>query len=210
MIGIIDYGMGNIQSVRNALERAGTSARIVLQGAELAECDGLVLPGVGAFGQAMANLTAAGMVRAIANRVADGTPLLGICLGLQLLAEGSEEHGWHPGLGLVPGRVRRMRVAPGSHLPHVGWNEARRTPVDDAGLFEGVPDPSSFYFVHSYALDCDPGVVIATTDYDGPVTAAIRFGSVFATQFHPERSQTNGLRILRNFVAHVAARCAHA
>jgi glutamine amidotransferase len=210
MIGIIDYGMGNIQSVRNALEREGASAGIIEDGARVSGCDALVLPGVGAFGQAMENLRARGFTEPIRQCVADGTPLLGICLGLQLLAEGSEEHGWHDGLGIIPGQVRLIPVARGSRLPHVGWNVVRRTAVDSGGQFDGVADGAAFYFVHTYALQCPVEIVTATADYDGPVTAAIRAGSVFATQFHPERSQSNGLRLLRNFVAHVNGRIARA
>lgn len=203
MIGVIDYGMGNIQSVLNAFARIGTPARTVTSGSDLAGCEALVLPGVGAFSKAMSNLRAAGMVDGIRGRVADGVPLLGICLGLQLLADESEEHGRHEGLGIIPGRVRTIPVPAGYHLPHIGWNGVSITTQGRAGLFAGVPDDSCFYFVHSYALECDSRFVAATTDHGVPIVAAVQSGSVWAAQFHPEKSQANGFRLLRNFVQHM-------
>ncbi len=203
MIGVIDYGMGNIQSVLNAFARIGTPARTVTSGPDLAGCEALVLPGVGAFSKAMSNLRAAGMVDGIRGRVADGVPLLGICLGLQLLADESEEHGRHAGLGIIPGRVRTIPVPAGYHLPHIGWNGVSITPQGHGGLFAGVPEGSCFYFVHTYALECDSRFVAATTDHGVPIVAAVQSGSVWAAQFHPEKSQANGFRLLRNFVQHV-------
>lgn len=205
MIGVIDYGMGNIQSVLNAFARIGSSARTVTSGPDLAKCDALVLPGVGAFSKAMANLRAADMVDGICGRVADGVPLLGICLGLQLLADESEEHGCHAGLGIIPGKVRTIPVPDGYDLPHIGWNEVSITPQGRSGLFAGVPDDSCFYFVHSYALECDSRYVAATTDHGVPIVAAVQSGSVWAAQFHPEKSQANGFRLLQNFVQHTEA-----
>ena len=204
MIGIVDYGMGNIQSVRNAFVRLGSSVRIVTSGREIAECRGLVLPGVGAFHMAMQNLSQMGLIPSIQQVVAQGTPLLGICLGLQLLAESSEEHGQHEGLGLIPGRVRRIPVSPGHRLPHIGWNTVSLRPRTDDVLFAGIKNESAYYFVHSFMLDCEARYVTAVTDHGGPVTAAVQSGSIFAVQFHPEKSQTNGLRLLKNFVRQVA------
>lgn len=206
MIGIIDYGMGNIQSVQNAFERVGGKVEIVSTGAALAACEGLVLPGVGAFSKAMENLTKRGLIEPLKRRVADGVPLLGICLGLQLLADSSEEFGDHRGLGLIPGRVRLIPIRPGFQLPHIGWNTVEYTAPTDGGLFKGVKDGGSFYFVHSYMLDCDSKFVTAVTGHGARVTAAIQHGNVFAAQFHPEKSQSNGLRMLKNFVQVVADR----
>ena len=206
MIGIIDYGMGNIQSVQNAFERVGGKVGIVNTSAALAGCEGLVLPGVGAFSKAMENLGKLGLIEPLKCRVADGVPLLGICLGLQLLADSSEEFGDHCGLGLIPGRVRLIPVRPGFHLPHIGWNTVEYTASVDGGIFKGVKDGGSFYFVHSYMFDCDPKFVTAVTDHGARVTAAIQYDNVFAAQFHPEKSQTNGLRMLKNFVQIVADR----
>lgn len=208
MIGVIDYGMGNIQSVLNALEKVGSPARIVTTSEAMEDCGGLVLPGVGAFSKAMDNLAGMGLVGAIRKSVESGTPLLGICLGLQLLAEESDEHGRHEGLGIIPGRVRRLPVAPGYRLPHIGWNEVKLTPLGDAGMFAGIKDDSTFYFVHSYMLECDPKFIAATTDHGCTVTAAVQSGAVYAAQFHPEKSQANGLRLLRNFVRRVAGTAA--
>lgn len=204
MIGIVDYGMGNIQSVLNSFARAGSEARIVTSGRELAECGGIVLPGVGAFSKAMENLRNQGLVEPLKRASADGVPLMGICLGLQLLAESSEEHGSHEGLGIVPGHVRRVPVTPGHRLPHIGWNQVRIRPGADG--FEGIKDGSCFYFVHSYMMECDPRYVAATTDHGCEVTAAIQARNVFATQFHPEKSQAVGLQLIRNFIGRVAAR----
>ena len=204
MIGIIDYGMGNIQSVKNALLRVGGNVEIVTTGKQLASCEGLVLPGVGAFSKAMENLAMLGLVEPLKSTVAHGTPLLGVCLGLQLLADSSEEFGDHPGLGLIPGRVCRIPVKQGYHLPHIGWNPVKYNYSQETGIFKGVREDSSFYFVHSYMFDCDPSFVSAVTDHGTAVTAAVQHGNIYATQFHPEKSQTNGLRVLKNFVELVA------
>jgi glutamine amidotransferase len=204
MIGIIDYEMGNIQSVRNAFLRVGGNVEIVTTVESLTSCEGLVLPGVGAFSKAMENLAKLGLVESIKRKVANGTPLLGVCLGLQLLADSSEEFGDHPGLGLIPGRVRRIPVKPGHHLPHIGWNSVKYTNPQETGIFKGVADDSAFYFVHSYMFDCDPSFVTAVTNHGARVTAAIQRGNIYAAQFHPEKSQTNGLRLLKNFVGLVA------
>jgi glutamine amidotransferase len=204
MIGIIDYGMGNIQSVLNAFERLGHSAQIVTTGRQLKECTGMVLPGVGAFSKAIENLHKMDLVEPIKDVVAAKTPLLGICLGLQLLADESEEYGKHKGLGLIPGQVRMLPVKSGYHLPHIGWNEVKISPRVDEGIFKGIKEDSCFYFVHSFMLECDPKFITAVTDHGCTVTAAIQRGLVFAAQFHPEKSQANGLRLLKNFIERVA------
>ena len=204
MIGIIDYGMGNIQSVQNAFLRVGGNVEIVATGDELSHCDGLVLPGVGAFSKAMQNLEAQRIILPLKQLVTNGMPLFGICLGLQLLADSSEEFGDSTGLGLIPGRVIRIPIMPGYHLPHIGWNSVDYTTPQETGVFKGVKDGGSFYFIHSYMFDCDPSFIVAVTDHGVKVTAAIRSGNIFATQFHPEKSQTNGLQMLKNFVELVA------
>jgi glutamine amidotransferase len=148
----------------------------------------------------MENLRTLKLIGPLRRKVEEGTPLLGICLGLQLLAEVSEEFGTHQGLGLIPGRVRLIPVQPGYHLPHIGWNVVRYTATPGSGLFHGVKDGGSFYFVHSYMIECDPKYITAITDHGGRVTAAVQYGNIFASQFHPEKSQSNGLRMLKNFI----------
>ena len=207
-ITIVDYGMGNLRSVGNALRRVGSASTISSDPADVVGADALVLPGVGAFGEAMRNLEAAGLDHAIRSAVDDGVPLLGICLGMQLLAESSEERGSYRGLGIVPGHVRRV-PAPSLRLPHMGWNTLT-FPRPDV-LFDGIEPESAFYFVHTYELEADAGDVIAVSDYGGSVVSAVRRGHVAATQFHPERSQTKGILLLGNFVRSVhagaSARC---
>jgi glutamine amidotransferase len=198
MIGIVNYGMGNLRSVEKAFEAVG--ARVVLSSdeAELAECHALVLPGVGAFGDGMAGLRARGLDRFVVRRVGDGVPLIGLCLGLQLLFEESEEFGAHTGLGLLRGRVVRfpesVRV-----IPHTGWNAVR--PTREAPLFEGIADESYFYFVHSFYVEpADPEDALATTEYRGVVFPSVcGRGAVYGAQFHPEKSHHAGLRMLGNF-----------
>ncbi len=202
MIGIVDYGMGNIQSVKNAFERLNAKVHIVTSPEDLAQCSGIILPGVGAFSKAMANLREMRLIAPLKAKVDDGTPVLGICLGMQLLAQVSEEHGQHEGLGIIPGKVRLIPVGNTLRLPHIGWNEVR--PVRPGALFKGLKENATFYFVHSFMLECDPGNLTALTDYGGNVTAAIQHGSVFAVQFHPEKSQTNGSLLLRNFIDFVS------
>ena len=197
-ITIIDYGMGNLQSVRNALARCGADADISDSPDDITTADALVLPGVGAFGEAMRNLRASGQADAIRAAVGDHVPLLGICLGMQLLAETSEERGTFEGLGILPGHVRRIPVPAGLRLPHMGWNTITFPRADP--LFDGVEAGSAFYFVHTYELDGDSDDVIAHTDYGVPVVAAVRRDQVWATQFHPERSQSTGKALLRSFL----------
>ena len=198
MIGVVDYGMGNLRSVLNALEAIEAPARLVATPEEARAAERLVLPGVGAFGAAMERLDAQGFADALPDLVAGGRPLLGICLGMQLLADRSTEHGDHRGLGLIPGDVVRIQTDPSLRVPHVGWNDAaivRETP-----LLCDLSDPPSFYFVHSYVFQtADPGAVTATTDYGRPLTACVEGDGVYGAQFHPEKSQRDGLALLRNF-----------
>ncbi len=198
-IVIVDYGMGNIQSVRSAFERLGCTVHLADRPEDLETAEALVLPGVGAFGRAMENLNQRGFSDAMRHAVLERhVPLLGICLGMQLLVEHSEERGEHKGLGLIPGEVRTIPVPHGLRLPHIGWNGL--TVTQPSPLLKGVKDGDAVYFVHSLMVDCPAEYVIATCDYGMPVTACIAKDRVFGAQFHPERSQRKGLRLLRNFI----------
>lgn len=198
-IDIIDYGMGNLQSVRNALERLGCEVRISNDPAALAEADALILPGVGAFGEAMYNLEQRKLIEPLRRAVLEeGKPLLGICLGMQLLADSSEERGNFQGLSLIPGQVREIPVSEGLRLPHIGWNGVSIHKRDP--LFREIHEGGAFYFVHSYRFECDPAYIAGVTDYGTDITAAVQKDRIFGVQFHPERSQHKGLRLLRNFV----------
>lgn len=196
---VVDFGMGNLASVQRAFEECGAPVEVTPDPARLAKASHLVLPGVGAFGDAMGRLAAGGWIEPIRQAAADGVPTLGICLGMQLLADQGEENGQHEGLGLVPGRVRRLQPLRGERVPHVGWNEvAQQRPYP---LFDGIPDRADFYFVHSYHFDAAPGAeVAACTPYCGEFVAVVRCGNVWGTQFHPEKSSRLGLRLLRNFL----------
>ena len=203
MIAIIDYGMGNLRSVQKAFEKVGFAAKVTADPADLRDAEKLVLPGVGAFKDCMDNLREGGFIEPIRRHVESGRPFLGICLGLQLLFSESEEFGHHQGLGIIPGRVVRfpadMHLA-GEELkvPHMGWNQIRLR--QDAPLFQGVDESSAVYFVHSYyVIPDDPTVVATVTDYGIEFCSAIRRDNVMAVQFHPEKSQQLGLRILKNF-----------
>ncbi|MCS6800884.1 MAG: imidazole glycerol phosphate synthase subunit HisH [Chloroflexota bacterium] len=199
MIAIVDYGMGNLHSVRHAFELVGAEVRVTRDPEELYAAERIVLPGVGAFGECVKNLEASGLRAVLAELVLErGTPFLGICLGMQVLATLGEEFGRHEGLGWVPGVVRRF-AGEGLRIPHVGWNEI--APQIESPLFRGLGHAPCFYFVHSYHfVPDDPRVVAATCDYGGPFPAAILSRNIFATQFHPEKSQAVGLRLLENFL----------
>jgi glutamine amidotransferase len=203
MITIIDYGMGNLRSVQKGFERVGFSARVTGDPRDVERAERLVLPGVGAFRDCIHNLREGGFIAPILQHVASGRPFLGICLGLQLLFTESEEFGRHQGLGIIPGKVVRFpagMTADGAELkvPHMGWNSLGiRRP---APIFQGIADGSAVYFVHSYyVVPDDPTVVAAETEYGLPFCAAVWKENVMATQFHPEKSQTVGLKILENF-----------
>lgn len=191
--------MGNLRSVENAISAVGGAPRLSSDPEEVRRSSRLILPGVGAFGDAMANLRSGGLDRALIDAVASGVPLLGLCLGLQLLFSESDEFGRHEGLALIPGRVRRFDV-PGLHVPHVGWNQLESLRNDP--LLEGVPEGTYFYFVHSYFVEPDmPDDVLAWTSYGGMFCSVARRRSVWGAQFHPEKSQDAGRRLLGNFLA---------
>jgi len=202
-IAIIDYGMGNVRSLMNALEYIGEEASVTADFAELQDADRLVLPGVGAFGDAMAAINAKGL-RPVLDRLVleDAKPVLGVCLGMQLFAKRSFEHGEHEGLGWLDAEIRPLDVAPPAKVPHVGWNAVHFAP--DEWLFKGLPSgESDYYFVHSFHMVCNaPSDRVGTTDHGGTVTAAVRRANMVATQFHPEKSQDNGLQLLQNWLAH--------
>lgn len=202
MIGIISYGIGNVASVANALGHAGVPCALVTEPAELKQYRKLLLPGVGAFGKAMERLRALGFAEAVSEAVLQReTPLLGICLGMQLLASRGYEFGETEGLGLIDGSVRRLDTRGESlRLPHIGWNDL--TPAGDSPLLAGLPEDATCYFAHSYVFEpADPGAVQGVTEYGGPQVAVVAKGCVYGTQFHPEKSQESGLQILKNFGA---------
>ncbi len=199
MIAIIDYQMGNLRSVQKAFERVGEQALITSDPRQVLQADKLVLPGVGAFRDAIAELRRRGLTGPICEAIAAGKPFLGICLGLQLLFDVSYEDGQHEGLGVLRGQVVRFQVPPEFKVPHMGWNQARIR--RHAPVLEGIADGTHFYFVHSYyVVPEDPNVVAIEADYHRPFCAMVWRDNVFATQFHPEKSQAQGLRILENFV----------
>lgn len=206
MIAIVDYGMGNLRSVEKGIARSGAATLVTSDPAQILAARGVVLPGVGAFGACMDNLARYGLTDTIRRVVDSGRPFLGICLGLQLLFEESEEFGPVAGLGILRGRVVRFAgpALEGLKIPQMGWNRLRvRRPVAELA---GLGDEPFVYFVHSYyAVPDDPGLVVASTDYGVEFAAAISWRNVFACQFHPEKSQAVGLRILENFVGRVRA-----
>jgi glutamine amidotransferase len=203
-VGIVNYGMGNLGSVRRALEDLGAEAFIAEHPAALFDANRIVLPGVGAFSEGMSRLHAGGWVEPLCRLARDeGRPLLGICLGMQMLGTAGDEGGMNKGLDLVSGTVRRLdALGCRLRIPHVGWNDI--AVVEGDPLFAHVPQQSDFYFVHSFALQAAcPGDVTATAVYDIPVVASVRSGHVFGTQFHPEKSSKAGRQVLRNFLDYV-------
>jgi glutamine amidotransferase len=197
-ITIVDYGMGNLRSVQKAFEKLGCAATIVQSPADVAQAEKLVLPGVGAFRDAIGELNRLRLSQPVIDHIRAGKPFLGICLGLQLLFDVSYEDGEWPGLGLIPGKVVRFAPQPGLKIPHMGWNELIIERPNR--LLAGISEPISVYFVHSYhVVPVDPSVIAARTDYGGLFVSMIAKDNLFATQFHPEKSQAAGLKILRNF-----------
>ena len=194
MIAVVDYGVGNLRSVERALVHAGAEPVITADPDELQRAEGLVLPGVGAFAAAVGKLLANGLGRRVADLARHGKPVLGVCLGYQLLFDESTEGGRHEGLGLLPGRV--LRVEGSAHLPVIGWSRLKQTAP--SSLWDGVADEAYFYFVHSYAPESSESAIGCAAH--SPAAAAAR-GNVMGTQFHPEKSSADGLRIYRNFVA---------
>lgn len=197
-VAVVDYGVGNLRSVERALARAGAEAVITPDPRVVAGCEGVVLPGVGAFAPAAELLHSTGLGAAVVDAARRGRPVLGVCLGFQLLFETSEEGEGGTGLGLLAGRVVRI-AAPGLKVPHMGWNRLRIRRPDP--LLEGVGEGAWCYFVHSYTAVCRAADLVATTDYGGELAAVSRFGSVAGTQFHPEKSGPAGLLIYANLVA---------
>jgi glutamine amidotransferase len=204
VVAVADYGAGNLVSIDQALTAVGTDVVIAREPAALRGADGLIVPGVGAAAPAMERLTAAGLVEPIRDWIAAGRPYLGICLGLQLLFEGSDEDGAET-FGILPGRTVRLRDAP--TLPHIGWNQVERR--HDHPLFAGIADGADFYFVHSYAGEIGPSrpeAILAETTHGRRFTSAVALDNVVGVQFHPERSGDDGLRLLGNFAAFVGSR----
>jgi imidazole glycerol-phosphate synthase subunit HisH len=194
---IVDYGSGNLRSVQKAFEHVGVSTVVGSDAQAMRDAAALVLPGVGAFGAAMTQLVGKGLAEPLIERIEAGVPFLGVCLGLQLLFEASDEDPGVKGLGLIQGDVRSLPAT--VKVPHIGWNQAELCECSD--LFEGIPDGSAFYFVHSYAVvPRSPGDVMCMTDYDGVTfVSGIEADNIVAVQFHPEKSSTLGLRFYRNF-----------
>ena len=198
MIAIIDYDMGNLRSVAKAFEKVGADAAPTRDPSVIADSSHVVLPGVGAFKDCMRNLEEYGLVKPIIRAIEAGKPFLGICLGLQLLFDESEEFGPHRGLGVIKGRVVRFPEGRGLKVPHMGWNEAKKR--KDSRLLADIEDSSYFYFVHSYyAVPDDPSVTLTSTGYGVEFTSSVEKDNVMACQFHPEKSQRTGLRVLKNF-----------
>ncbi|MDD3585857.1 MAG: imidazole glycerol phosphate synthase subunit HisH [Thermoguttaceae bacterium] len=205
MLAIIDYGMGNLRSVQKALEHVGVPACFTSDPKVVLDADHVVLPGVGAIAEAMLELERHHMIDAIHQIIEKGIPFIGICLGFQLLFDSSEENGLHPGLGLLKGKVRLFQLPREYAVPHMGWNQLT-WPTDASGkkkispLFQGLDEGTHVYFVHSYyAQPEDEAVVAAWTDYGRPFCSAVTQNNIYGTQFHPEKSQSVGLTILKNF-----------
>lgn len=195
-IAIIDYGLGNLRSVIRGLEKAGADAVITCDREIIASADGLVLPGVGAFHEGMDQL---GLLQGTVTEAVRQVPLLGICLGMQMLMETSEEHGIHKGLCLIPGSVRRFPRVVGMKVPHMGWNSLTVEKPDNP-LFDGFRQDEYVYFVHSYYADTAPEYTLTSTEYICPFASSVFNGNVFGVQFHPEKSGAAGLRLLSNFI----------
>lgn len=200
MIGIVQYGLGNVRSVAGAVERLGFDPVLTDCPELLARADKLILPGVGAFGDGMKNLRDRGLVEALHHLVREEKkPILGICLGFQLMAERGYEFGSHQGLGWIKAEVVKMDAQAGLRLPHVGWNDLYQ--VKESLLFKGIPSNALFYYVHSYHARCEErGIVVGESEYGCRFVAAVEKGNIFGTQFHPEKSQQWGLELLRNFL----------
>jgi glutamine amidotransferase len=198
MITIVDYSVNNLRSVQKAFEHLGHQTLVTSDPREVARAEKLVLPGVGAFGTAMANLRARQLAEPLVDAVSSGTPLLGVCLAMQLFFDWSQELGLHSGLGLLPGKVEKLAESPGLKIPHMGWS-ALSFPRGSR-LFAGLDDGAMVYFVHSYrAVPDDPACVCATARHGEEFPAAVESGNLFACQFHPEKSSAAGLKILDNF-----------
>lgn len=199
MVAVIDYDAGNIKSVEKAVMALGGNVKITRRRDEILSADHIILPGVGSFGEAMDKLHEYDLTEVIGEAVRRQIPFLGICLGLQLLFQGSEESEGVEGLGILPGRIVRLPEEAGLKIPHVGWNSLQF--ANEGRLFEGIPEDAYVYFVHSYYLQAeDPDIVTAVTEYGTRIHASVEQGNVFACQFHPEKSSDVGMHILRNFM----------
>jgi glutamine amidotransferase len=203
-IAVLDYGIGNLRSAQKALQRVGAEAELTADAGWIGESDGVVLPGVGAFGRCMEALRGARLDQVAVEVIDRGVPFLGICIGMQMLFEGSDESPGVPGLGVLPGRCRLLPDT--VKRPQMQWNVIERR--GEPGLLRGLDDPLWAYFVHSYAADTDDAIVAATCAYGGPVVAVVEQANVWATQFHPEKSSQTGLAALANFVTRAADRVA--
>ncbi|HET6772294.1 MAG TPA: imidazole glycerol phosphate synthase subunit HisH [Acidimicrobiales bacterium] len=200
LIAVLDYGIGNLHSAQKALQRVGADARLTADPALVRDAAGVVLPGVGNFGRCIQALESAGLDELAIECAASGRPFLGVCVGMQMLYQGSEESPTVPGLGVLPGTIRRL--PDGVKRPQMQWNIV--VPTEPSGLLAGLPEPVWAYFVHGFAAD-NRHHAVAVCDYGGPVVAAVEDGALWATQFHPEKSGASGLRILANFVDRAAA-----
>jgi glutamine amidotransferase len=199
MIAIIDYGMGNLHSVGKAVERLGFDVVVTADASQIMASSAAILPGVGAFGDAVSELRSSGLFEVVRNYARSGKPLLGICLGMQLLFDKSEEHGVHEGLGLLPGHV--VRFQGDFKVPHMGWNKLQYTKAGAVGSLLSGLEEGYVYFVHSYHVKPDrPGDLLASTDYHGPVTAIVGHENVYGMQFHPEKSGELGIKLLGQFL----------
>ncbi len=197
MIAIVDYGAGNLRSVANAITKLGYKSKVTSSPSEVLNAQAVILPGVGAAADTMANLQALGLVSPIRHFVAEDRPFFGVCIGLQILFTGTEEGGWHECLGVIQGRVRRLPS--GLKIPHMGWNQVKQKVSHP--IFEGIPDEANFYFVHSYYGEPDDKSLVASeTDYGIPICSMIARGNLVATQFHPEKSGEFGLKMYDNFI----------
>ena len=200
MIKIVDYGMGNLRSVQKAFEKLNIPATICSNASELAQADKIVLPGVGAFRDAIREIRNHDLAGPVTDHIESGKPFLGICLGLQLLFDVSYEDGEWEGLGVLPGKVVRFEDEPGLKIPHMGWNQVDR--VGQADLFAGTPQDAHFYFFHSYyVVPEDESVIAGKTHHGNIFTSSISRNHLYATQFHPEKSQQHGLKLLENFAS---------
>ncbi|MEJ6580842.1 MAG: imidazole glycerol phosphate synthase subunit HisH [Akkermansiaceae bacterium] len=197
---IVDYGMGNLSSVKRALEEIGAPVYISGDPAEVKEATSIILPGVGAFGEGMVQLESTGLADALREHCAGGEiPLLGICLGMQLLADRGSEGGDTKGLGLIPGTINRLQPQNEERLPHIGWNEAH--PSEEHPMFTDIPSSTDFYFVHSFHFDQAENHTVATTPYAGGLSSVVALKKIWGVQFHPEKSSKAGLQLLHNFVS---------
>lgn len=195
-IVIVDYGLGNLRSVYRGLEKSGAIPLITPDIEAIAAADAIVLPGVGAFRDGMEQI---GEMQQVLTEAADSVPILGICLGMQMLLDWSEEQGLHAGLGIIPGTVRRFERSPGCKIPHMGWNSLDLT-MPDHPLLSGIREGAFVYFVHSFYADTGTGYTLTSTDYIRPFASSVTSGNVIGVQFHPEKSGATGLKMLKNFI----------